>query len=115
MGAKNKVIAGDYNGNIINGTFGIVKIITGWSHIEINNSTVDSYEQITEEHQKSAGSGIFKSLVGGVLFGSAGTLGGALSAKNKSIYIIAVSFKDGKKSLLEVDEKIYKSIVKSCF
>jgi len=48
-GSKNKVIAGDYEGKIVNVTSGIVKIITGmWSNIGIDNSIVSSYEQIME-------------------------------------------------------------------
>lgn len=42
-------------------------------------------------------------------------IGGAISAKNKGIYQIAIQFKDGKKSLIEVDDKIYKTLIKSCF
>ena len=38
-----------------------------------------------------------------------------LSAKNKSTVTIAIRFKDGKNSLLEVDEKIYKKFVQAMF
>lgn len=38
-----------------------------------------------------------------------------LSAKKKGVYIIALEFKDGKKSLLEVDDKIYKALLKKLF
>lgn len=33
----------------------------------------------------------------------------------KGIYLIAIAFKDGKKSLLEVDEKVYKSLLRKMF
>lgn len=52
--------------------------------------------------------------VGGILLGPVGLLAG-LSAKNKDIYQIAIQLKDGKRSLLEVDDKICKALVKSCF
>lgn len=116
--AKNKVIAGEYLGCNLNGAFGIVTIICGFKpskNIDINKTTVDSYELITDEHRKSAASGVARGIVGGALLGPVGLLAGGLSAKNKGIYQIAIQFKDGKRSLIEVDDKIYKSILKSCF
>ena len=47
--------------------------------------------------------------------GPVGMLAGGLSAKNKGIYQVAIRFKDGQQSLVEVDDKIYKAIVKNCF
>ena len=44
-----------------------------------------------------------------------GDYAGAASAKNKGVYTIAIQFKDGKRSLVEVDDKIYKAIVQNCF
>lgn len=116
--AKNRVIAGDYIGNIVNGSFGIVSIAVALKpsdSVILNSSTVESYELITDEHRKSAASGVARGLVGGALLGPVGMLAGGLSAKNKGIYQVAVQFKDGKRSLLEVDDKIYKALVKSCF
>lgn len=52
--------------------------------------------------------------MGGFLLGPVGLLDG-LSAKNKGVHIIAVQFKDGKKSLIEIDEKLYKAFLKNCF
>lgn len=77
--------------------------------------TIESYELITDEHRKSAKSGIARGLVGGALLGTVGMLAGGMSAKSKGIYQIAIQFKDGKRSLLEVDDKIYKAIIQACF
>ena len=82
---------------------------------ELNNKNVESYELITDEHRKSASSGVARGLVGGALLGPVGMLAGGLSAKNKGIYQVAIQFKDGKRSLLEIDDKTYKAIVKNCF
>lgn len=114
--AKNAVIAGDYSGKKLNGSFGIVTIMLSFStSITLNKVTVESYELITDEHRKSAASGAARGIVGGALLGPVGMLAGGLSAKNKGIYQVAIQFKDGKKSLVEVDDKIYKAIVKNCF
>ena len=114
--AKNKVIAGDYEGKVVNSSLGQLVIIVGlFKTIEINSKTVESYELITDEHRKSASSGVARGLVGGALLGPVGMLAGGMSAKSKGIYQVAIQFKDGKKSLLEVDDKIYKAIIKNCF
>lgn len=81
----------------------------------MNKYFVENYELITDEHRKSAASGVSRGLVGGALLEPVGMLAGAMSAKNKGIYQIAIQFKDGKKSLIEVDDKIYKALVKACF
>lgn len=115
--AKNKVIAGDYEGKgVSGGGFSSVSILVGiFKSVDLNKKTVESYELITDEHRKSAKSGIARGIVGGALLGPVGMLAGGISAKQKGIYQIAIQFKDGKRSLLEVDDKIYKSIVKDCF
>lgn len=116
MGAKNKVIAGDYAGKIVGQALGQPYIATGFiKSMNLDKNNVESYELITDEHRKSAASGLTRGLVGGALLGPVGMLAGSLSAKNKGIYQIAIQFKDGKRSLLEVDEKIYKAIIQSCF
>ncbi|SBV94382.1 conserved hypothetical protein [uncultured Eubacteriales bacterium] len=116
MGAKNMVIAGDYlNKGVMK--FGVTaQINTSLKEsLVLNKATVDSYEVVTEEHSKSASSGVARGLVGGVLLGPVGLLAGGISAKNKGAYTVAIAFKDGKRSLAEIDEKIYKALVASMF
>lgn len=114
--AKNKVIAGDYEGKQVLCSFGSISISIGIiKSLDVNKKTVESYELITDEHRKSAASGVARGLVGGALLGPVGLLAGGISAKNKGIYQIAIQFKDGKRSLLEVDDKIYKALIKSVF
>jgi len=112
--ARNKVIAGDYNGKMVYDSSGMVHIGL-FSGATLNAQTVESYEIITDEHRKSAASGVGRGIVGGALLGTVGLLAGALSATNVSIYIIAIQFNDGKKSLIEIDDKIYKTLITACF
>ena len=63
---------------------------------------------------KSASSTIIKAGVGNILLGPIGLLAG-VAGKQKGIYNIALHFKDGKKSLIEVDEKIYKKLLQNVF
>lgn len=114
--AKNRVIAGDYLGNVVSVTLGSPFLQTGlFKSLLLDKSTVENYELITDEHRKSAKSGIARGLVGGALLGPVGMLAGGLSAKSKGIYQIAIEFKDGKRSLVEADDKFYKALVRTCF
>ena len=115
MGAKNKVLAGDYAGKIVGATFGQIYIgVSLGKNLNINKDTVESYEVITDEQRKSAASGIARGAVGAALLGPVGLLAG-LSAKNKGTYNVAIKFKDGKNSLVEIDDKIYKALIKIMF
>ena len=115
MGAKNMVIAGDYVGKSITNVSGVVQIfLDRQNYILLDKFSIDVYDVITEDTRKSAASGIARGAVGAALLGPVGMLAG-LSAKNKSTVTIAIRFKDGKNSLIEVDEKIYKSFVRGMF
>jgi hypothetical protein len=118
--AKNRVIAGDYEGYSVkagwNGfTFSPPIFSRGSNDIEINKNTVRSYRIIADDHRKSAISGIARGVIGGYFFGNAGLIGGTMSAKNRGIYTIAVDFHNGRRSLIEVDEKKYKALLRSVF
>lgn len=114
MGTKNKVIAGDYMGleifcfdNIyIHDPFGV--------DIELNKETIKTYEIVDEESKKSASSMIGRAALGAAILGPIGLLAGA-TARRKGIYTVAIEFNDGKKSLLEIDEKRYKKLLKIMF
>ena len=119
--AKNFVLEGDYKGKalLIKNGFKGDKLFLGplgfFKNLEINRESLESYEVITEEISKSAASGVARGLVGGALLGPVGLLAGTFSAKNKGTYNIILQFKDGKKSLVEVDEKIYKLLIRIMF
>lgn len=72
---------------------------------------VATYDVITEDHQKSAASGVAKGLAGNFLLGPIGLLAGATSGGKKGTYNLIVIFKDGKRSLLEVGDLYYSTIV----
>ncbi|MGE8080527.1 hypothetical protein [Peribacillus loiseleuriae] len=115
MGAKNKVIAGDYDGKLITQAFGIVTLSIGITKgILLDKTTVEEYEIIDEKSRKSATSAVGRAFVGGVILGPVGWLAG-LSAKSKGTHTVAIQFKDGKKSLIEVNDKIYSALVKKLF
>ncbi len=115
MSAKNMVIAGDYLGKPVTGVGGTAQIfLDRKNYVLLDKFEIDTYEIITEDTRKSAASGIARGAVGAALLGPVGLLAG-LSAKNKSTVVVAIRFKDGKNSLIEIDDKIYKLLVKGMF
>ncbi|MFJ7950323.1 hypothetical protein ACIQZG_02225 [Lysinibacillus sp. NPDC096418] len=113
--AKNKVIAGDYNGKSIIQSLGTVALATGlFKSVILDKSTIKEYEVLDEESRKSATSAVGRAFVGGVILGPVGWLAG-LSAKSKSTHVVAIEFMDGKKSLIEIDQKIYSALIKKLF
>ena len=122
--AQNRVIAGAYKGKAIEysltlPTLAIVLERTEfWNTpktvVYLNKNNVVQYELITDEHRKSAASGIARGLVGGALLGPVGLLAG-LSAKSKGIYTVAIELRGGERSLIEIDDKLYKMLISNCF
>ena len=114
--ARNRVIAGDHTGCQVMMVFGMPYISMGiGKSIDLDKNTVESYEVLDETHNKSAANIAARSLIGGFLLGPAGLAAGALSSRTKGAYTVAIQFKDGSKSLLEVEEKIYRAIVRCLF
>lgn len=121
MKAKNMVIAGDYDKKLVmvlrRSTEKLVIVLKTFGKdrlLAIDKNTVDSYEVVTEDSTKSASSAIARGALGGFLLGPVGLLAG-VSAKNKNSHTIALQFKDGKKSLIEIDGKLYKLFVREMF
>ncbi|EHI99763.1 hypothetical protein CDLVIII_3189 [Clostridium sp. DL-VIII] len=115
MGAKNKVIQGDYSGMPVKEFINILCIGYGTvNDVPISKSKVKYYEVIDQSSKKSAVSAVSRGAVGAMLLGPVGMLAG-LSAKSKGVYLIAVEFTDGKRSLLEIDDKLYKIFITTMF
>jgi hypothetical protein len=109
------VVAGDFSGYLIEPGSGGLVLRQGFKKVKLNKETVQSYEIMTEDHQKSATSGIARGLIGGAVFGGIGAVAGILSAKEKGSYQVAVQFKDEKKSLLQMNELQYKLLMQTMF
>ena len=105
--ALNMVIAGDYESMYVKySLLGPYIDTDDKDPLYLDSETIENYERINEDHQKSVGDTIYYSALGGILFGAAG---------NKNINHLALYFHDGKKSLLEIDDKLYNAIIRNCF
>ena len=80
----------------------------------MNKYQIDNYELITEDKVRSGTSTILRGAAGAAILGPVGLLA-AVTGKKKGIFTVAVLWKDGERSLIEVDDKIYKALVSSMF
>lgn len=110
--AQNKVIAGEYNNQRI--TTGTNGPRIAYYSVTINRDSVEAYELVTAEKMKSGSSAIIRGAIGGAVLGPVGLLA-AVTAKNNGINTVAIAWKNGKKSLIEIDDKLYKSLVAAMF
>ena len=121
MALKNVVTAGDYtDGEVTSkGKKGLlITVAKTLAHplrptqkVLVNKDTVESYEVVMDEADKSVGSGVARGAVGGALFGGIGAIAGASSGKTKSVYTVSIVFKDGKRCLCDLDSNLYKQLV----
>ena len=117
--AKNKVIAGSYERKkvVLRSTLSGRKAVIRSGYIRVvplDKKRVESYEVIDESSRKSAASAVGRAAVGSFFLGLPGLAAG-LSAKSKGTHIVAIQFRNGKRSLLEVDDKIYRAIMTKVF
>lgn len=103
----NSVIYGDYSGCPIvmkNNVF----VIIGKNNIALNSENISSWEISSEKRSISAFSMIGRGFLGGLVLGPIGAGIGAFSAlKGQSEKLIQITFKDGKKALITLDNDSY--------
>ena len=110
--AQNKVIAGAYQGKMVGQTFGNAYLQTSFLKTVFHKDIVVNYEVLDSDSKKSMSSALLRGGLGAALLGPVGLLAG-LSAKNKNSKIIALKFNDGQECVVDVDDKVFKAILKS--
>lgn len=112
--AKNKVLSGLYEGSeilrlpvrtsFLGELFFVVKI----NKVIVNEANITSIEVIDKDTSKDNSSSLARGIVGGALLGGAGLFAGASMGSIGSINTLCITWKDGQKSLVEVDSEIFK-------
>lgn len=120
LGSKNKVIAGDYNGYRVKANWRGVKFkppifSQNNNQINIDKNFVRSYELVKSDYRKSAVSTVVRGMIGKYLLGLVGLIGGTASAKNTGLYTVSLEFFNGKRSLIDIDDKTYRALIKHTF
>ena len=114
--ANNKVIAGQYQGGTVASVLSRVSISGGGlaSPLLLSKDTVEACEIITEERLKRTDPGDELGLLNHALLASVAPQDGVAPGKGGNVHYLALQFKGGEKSLLEVDRGLCAVIVKSC-
>ena len=114
MGAKNWVLEGDYKHKAVIMQGGKAVLNVGlMKNLKLDSSTIDQIEVVDEDSQKSMGSAVARG-AGALLLGPLGVVAAA-TAKTKGVHVVAIQFKDGKRSLLELDDTRFKAIKLAMF
>lgn len=115
---KNYVISGDYASKPLKVSKDLFIEVDPKTRTRvcIDSNTVRSYEliQVVQEDVKFSTS-LKKGIKGGILAGGIGAMAGVATAKGETAYKVKIAFKDGKTSLIIVDELIYQIITNECF
>ena len=115
----NAVIGGDYKNSSLHTTFSgkvyiyYSKPFQKGEKIMLTKDNVIGYNIIDSNERTKMGSGLMRSAVGGAVFGIAGAMAGARSAKKKKSYIVDVQFYDGKHAIIEMDNTFFKFFIGS--
>lgn len=117
----NKVIGGYGEGSPIEATnfyVGFKPKNLGYRYIakKTNNAKrstwVASYEIVDKNTDISKSSAVSRGILGGIIGGTVGSVIGASTAKKHQSYTLLLHWNDSKDSLVEVDEKYYRAILK---
>lgn len=81
----------------------------------LDTNTVEKYEAVGNTSLESAANAAVRGYVGASIGGKLGAGIGLLTAKKTGGNVIAVKFKDGKRSVLKLDNKAFQAFVSQCF
>lgn len=105
-----KVLGGDWAENSgaaiqkqpFSGKFDALVLTRGmFQSDKLRKESIVSVDLINEENQKSIAGKLGWGAVGAIALGPLGLLAGVLGGGNKNIMVVAVSFRDGRKVLLQ--------------
>jgi len=119
MAARNKVIAGDFKEKFVvdwlnRNSLAIRLDFWGTQRYHINDDTVESFTVTGRNYKGKMAMSLLRATVGGIVAGPIGLLAGAIYKNDDCVCIIDIQFEDGKTSVIEVDNAVYKQLAKTC-
>lgn len=107
----NTVIKGDYKNCIIKYSKDILILEGENLNLNISNDVVNNYNLIYTKHRRNILDLIARLAIGVYLVGPLGVL--AIFTSNMHIYchIVSIEFKDGKKCLLKINNKLHNKMI----
>lgn len=111
----NTVVNGDYCNQRILYRKNSIWLSRKSGDILLDTNTVEKYEAVGNTSLESAANAAVRGYVGASIGGKLGAGIGLLTAKKTGGNVIAVKFKDGKRSVLKLDNKAFQAFVSQCF
>lgn len=122
--ASNKVIEGEFKGKNLfckkNRAYIVIKLPPSaplfgtQKSVFLDSNTVASYRRVDSSSDVSLASAMVRGAVGEAVAGDIGGIAGAMTAGSYSSNIVLITFKDGKKSLINIDDRVYDSLKRGC-
>lgn len=111
---SNYVTGGTYSGKPLVAMSGKARIVKGIREsVFLDHENVAYFQTLSFEAETSKASAVKRGAFGAVLFGPVGLLGAAMAKKVKA-YRLLVVFKDGHRSTIVTDKRIFECISKHC-
>lgn len=113
--SRGKVIAGDYkNYEVV--TYGSKCYFEHWlNSISVNKNSISRYEIVSDIEKHPFWGTLVKGLIGKTLFGTIGAASAMSTSLGRKVYIISIEFKNGKRSLIEVPDTDYRSVLRALY
>lgn len=106
MRARNRVIAGIYEGYFVGSASGSLVLRRLFRpEILLDNRTVRFYTLIHEVATVSMADAAVRGFVGAMMLGPSGVVAAA-TAQEKGVHWVGIEFRDGSRSVVEVDERV---------
>lgn len=109
--AQNRVIAGDYCGwdVVIGGSK--MALMYRLTKLNVDKTDIVKWELVDSQSGNSFWSSFLRGYIGNAVLGPAGVLASTMHSASAKNYFISIEFVTGKRSLLEVDDKLCRKII----
>ena len=106
MRARNIVVEGEFKNCNVVASFGVVSLMSRFKTVtKLDSATVEFYKLIAQDGKVSMASAAIRGFAGEMLLGPVG-LSAAFTAKRHEVFYVGVAFKKGRRSVLEINERI---------
>lgn len=119
--ARNKVIDGEFKGRYVFCFFNKVYIevkmrpvIGSMRRLFLDQLTVASYQLVNYSSDISMTSAMARGVMGSMAAGDAGGIAGAMTARRDGVNVVLITFKSGRKSLIEINDIAFEFLEKNC-
>lgn len=113
--SRGKVIAGDYKNYEVVSYGGRCYFEHLLNSVSVNRNVISRYEIVSNIEKHPFWGTLVKGLIGKTLFGTIGAASAMSTSMGRKVYIISIEFKNGKRSLIEVPDVDYKSILQALY